>query len=259
MDGKFLFLGTGGSMGVPVIGCSCSVCRSPSDRNKRLRSAGLLKIGSKTLLIDVGPDFRQQALKFQIKHLDGILLTHCHFDHIGGLDDLRVFYFIQKKALPCLLSKEMMEDLKVRYDYLMQPLSKGKSVYTQLDFQVLEGDFGLTHFEGIPIQYLSYTQAGIKVNGFRVGSFAYVSDIREYSETIFDALKGVEVLVLSSLALLPSRMHFSVEEAIAFANRVGASMTYLTHAAHELDYEEVSRDLPSQVRLSYDGLEISFK
>jgi phosphoribosyl 1,2-cyclic phosphate phosphodiesterase len=258
MRGSFLFMGTGGSMGVPAIGCSCETCTSSLPENKRLRSSGLLKVGGKILLIDVGPDFREQALKFKIDHLDGVLITHPHFDHVGGLDDLRIYYFIQKHALPCLLSQESLDDLALRYHYMMRPLQPGKSICAQIDFQVLESDFGKRNFQGIPIEYMSYFQTNMKVTGFRVGTFAYVSDIREYTDDLLNSLSGVKTLVLSALRHTPTLMHFSIDEAIALARRVGAQITYLTHVAHDLEYQTTSAMLPPDVRLSYDGLEIPF-
>lgn len=239
-------------MGVPVIGCTCAVCLSSSPFNKRLRPSALLEVEGKQFLIDAGPDFRQQALAFGIRYLDGIVLTHTHFDHIAGIDDLRVFYFLQKKHLPCLLSQDTLEELKVRYHYLMHPRML-------LDFVVLEKDFGSIEFGGVSWQYLSYFQAGMKVTGYRLGSFAYISDIREYTEETLAALADVETLVLSAARKVASEVHFGLEEALAFSEKVGAKHTYLTHLSHELDYEEASRLLPHGVYLAYDGLQIELE
>jgi phosphoribosyl 1,2-cyclic phosphate phosphodiesterase len=260
MLGKFLFLGTGGSAGVPMIGCGCDVCRSTSKYNKRLRSAGLFRVNNKNILLDVGPDFRMQALTYQIKSLDAVLLTHAHADHIAGIDDLRAYYFLDKKRLPCFLSQETFNEVKQRFHYMLTPIAPGKkSISAQIDFQVLREDYGKFDCEGVPIEYFSYFQQSMKVTGFRCGNFAYVSDIREYSEQIFEALKGVEVLVLSALRSSPTAMHFSLEEAIAFSRRTSAKMTYLTHIAHELDHDETNALLPPDVRMSYDGLEIGIE
>lgn len=254
MDGRFLFLGTGGSLGIPVIGCTCSVCTSASPFNQRGRSSALIQIGDKRLLIDAGPDFRVQALKHRINRLNGLILTHTHFDHIGGFDDLRVFYFLQKAPLPCLLSRETFQELQLRYHYLIDP----QGVSSLFRFRVLEEDFGTVEFEGVRLSYLSYFQAGMKVMGVRVGNLAYVSDIRDYSPQVFEALDGVEILILSALRHEPSHVHFSIEEAIAFSRKVKAKQTWLTHIAHELDYAETKTLLPSDVQMSYDGLEIPF-
>lgn len=253
MHGTFLFLGTGGSLGVPVIGCSCNVCTSENPLNKRLRPSGLIRVGGRTFLIDAGPDFRMQALRAKLSHLDGVLITHCHFDHIGGLDDLRVFSFIQKKKLPCLLSQESFDELQIRYHYLMHPHSTDK-----FDFRILKEDFGDSEFEGVAFSTLSYMQAGMKVTGFRIGSFAYVSDIRHYSERVVEALAGVKTLVLSALRYTPTEVHFSLDEAVGFARKVGAQTTWLTHIAHELEHETVNQQLPQDIQLAHDGLEISF-
>lgn len=255
MHASFLFLGTGASAGVPIIGCPCAVCHSTNPRNKRLRPSGLLRLGGKVLLIDIGPDFRQQALVHNLTQLDGLLLTHTHYDHVAGIDELRVMNFRQKAPFPCLLSQESLDDLHRRYYYLFQKPSSTASHAAQLACQALEGESGETEFLGLRIQYVSYAQGGMKVTGFRMGNFAYISDIREYAPTIFDALRGVEKLVLSALRAERSPVHLSIAEAAEFAERVGARETYLTHLSHAVDAEHA---LPQGVALGYDGLEVSF-
>ena len=259
MQGRFVFLGTGGSAGVPMIGCHCDVCLSSSSYNKRLRSAGLIQIQGKNFLIDVGPDFRAQALHFHIEHLNAVLLTHAHADHIAGIDDLRAYYFLYKNSVPCVLSQDTFNEVKVRYHYMLQKLSLGTSISAQIDFQVLNEDFGELMLDGVRFEYFSYYQTGMKVTGFRVGNFAYVSDIRQFSEQVIDKILGVDILVLSALRHTPTKMHFSVEEAIAFSRRVSAKKTYLTHIAHDLEHEATNALLPPDVRMSYDGLEISIE
>lgn len=256
--GEFLFLGSGGSMGVPVVGCMCPVCTSNSDYNKRLRPSGIVEMDGKKLLIDSGPDFRYQALRAHIHHIDGVLLTHTHYDHVGGLDDLRIFFFRQQEALPCLLSEVSYEDLRKRYDYLFKEKSHGSNVTAQLKFQILDSSRGHTTFQGIKLGYFSYKQGHMLVNGFRFGDFAYVSDISIYPETIFEDLKGIKTLVVSALRHTPAHVHFTVEQAVAFAKRTGAEQTYFTHISHELDHEETNALLPSGIHMGYDGLRFTF-
>jgi phosphoribosyl 1,2-cyclic phosphate phosphodiesterase len=256
MSNSFLFLGSGGSLGIPVVGCSCEVCRSSSPYNKRLRPSGVLSYGGKRLLIDVGPDFRAQALKFGVNHLDGLLITHTHFDHIAGFDELRVFPFQAQKRLPCLLSDSSMKDLSLRYYYLLHKQVDGEVVSSKFNFQILEGDFGTTDFLGVEIGYVSYTQAEMKVTGFRFGDFAYISDIRYYTDAVPNALRGVKTLVLSALRSTTSEAHFTIQDALHFSRLVGAKQTWLTHIAHELDHLATNAQLPGDVQLAYDGLEI---
>jgi phosphoribosyl 1,2-cyclic phosphate phosphodiesterase len=258
IPGHFLFLGTGGSMGIPVIGCHCRVCTSDSPCNQRLRPSGLVTIENKKLLIDCGPDFRLQALRHHLDTLDGLLLTHAHHDHIAGIDELRIYYMRSKTPLPCLLSNKTAADLRARYSYIFDTANDLNKLTSRLALQEIVHPQGMTTFEGIPIGYMTYEQGGMLVNGFRFGNFAYVSDIRHYPENIFESLKGVEILVLSALRHTPSYFHFSIDEAIAFAKRAGAKQTWLTHIAHDLEHEETNAYLPSNVRMAYDGLELNF-
>ncbi len=258
INGSFLFLGTGGSLGVPLIACTCPVCTSDSLFNKRLRSSGMLKMKGKQILIDSGPDFRQQMLKYGVTHLDGVLFTHTHYDHIGGIDDLRSFYFQHRQKVPCLASRETYEEIKLRYHYLFKEPLTAESLSKFLDFQIIDKDFGTVQFLDISFQIVTYYQSRLKVTGYRSGSFAYISDIRQYEERVVQDLQGVETLVLSALRYTPSEMHFSIEEAIAFSKKIGAKRTYFTHIAHDLDHDATNRDLPEGFSLAYDGLEIYF-
>lgn len=255
MKGTFLLLGTGASAGVPLIGCKCAVCASASLKNKRLRPSGLVRVGGKVLLVDVGPDFRTQALQHHVDHLDGLLLTHTHYDHIAGIDEMRLFNVRQKMAMPCLLSQESFEDIQKRYYYFF--LNEGTTC-AKFDFSILPKDIGKALFLGIPVRYCSFSQGPMKVTGFRFGDFAYISDIRKFDESIFAALQGVRALVLSSLKPDTSPFHLSFDEAIAFARRVGASETWLTHLGHFIDHEEGNALLPPEIRLAYDGLTLEF-
>ncbi|PIS02680.1 MAG: MBL fold metallo-hydrolase [Chlamydiae bacterium CG10_big_fil_rev_8_21_14_0_10_42_34] len=254
MRGTFLFLGTGASAGVPVIGCKCATCLSTSPKNKRFRPSGLISVGGTSLLIDIGPDFRSQALQFNVDSVDGLLLTHTHYDHIAGIDEVRVFNIRQKKELPCLLSKESFDELKTRYHYFFNK----EGLSAKLDFQVLESDRGMVDFLGVKIGYCSFTQGGMLVTGFRVGDFAYISDIQKVDDSIFDSLKGVRTLVLSALKPEESHFHLSFDEAVGFSNRVGAKNTWLTHVGHFNDHDALNALLPSGVQVAYDGLQVEF-
>ncbi len=258
MKGELLFLGTGASSGVPIIGCSCEVCHSSSSHNKRLRPAALLRAGGKQILIDAGPDLRQQALQYKIDDLDGVILTHSHYDHIGGIDDLRIYYLIKGRPLPCLTSKDTYEEIRTRIPYLFYPKQEDASLSAQLDFHILKEDFGPATFLGFNFHIVSYSQGGLKVMGFRLGNMAFISDIRKFSPRVIEEIKGAEILIVSALRKSKSAMHFSIDEAIDFSIAAGATKTWVTHLSHEVDHESISRDLPSNVALAYDGLSIEF-
>lgn len=258
MKGELVFIGTGASVGVPVIGCSCEVCHSSNPFNQRLRPSVLLHIDQKNFLIDIGPDFRQQALKYHINALDGLILTHAHHDHTAGLDDIRPLYYKRTDPLPVLLSDDTAEDIQRRFDYLFIPNPYLQGNRTKLDLQILDNDHNEVLFEGLNIHYVDYEQGQMKVNGFRFGSLAYLSDIKNYQDSIFETLKDVKILIISALRFTVSALHFSVDEAIDFAKRVGAEQVWITHISHDLEHEKTNALLPAHVRLAYDGLTIDF-
>lgn len=246
--GRFLFLGTGGSSGVPQIGCCCVVCRSGDVHNKRLRSSGLLTIGSDRVLIDAGPDLREQALHYGIPDLGAVLLTHFHADHVAGMDDLRPYYFLHHQKILCVLSEHTYAEVKRRYHYLLDAF----------DFQVLPADQGLYPIAGVEMRYFSYYQGRVQVTGFRVGNLAYLTDIRSYSDSIWASLQEVEVLILSAPRHTANHAHWGLDEAVGFSRRVAPQVTYITHITHDLEHHALTQELPEGVHLAYDGLEIAF-
>lgn len=254
MTDTCLFLGTGSSAGVPEIGCECAVCTSTNPRNQRLRTSALLTIQGKRFLIDVGPDFRTQALRYGVGKLDGLILTHTHYDHIAGIDELRIFYLRTKSPVPMLLSRPSMDDLKLRYNYMFHDPGPGGSMAAKFDCQVLDPKRGEVTFLGTRFRYFTYLQGGMEVTGLRHKDFAYVSDIREYPETIYEDLKDVKMLVLSALRYESSHVQLTVDEAVDFAQRIGAQKTYFVHTAHDVDYDEGSQRLPNGIEFAYDGL-----
>lgn len=255
---NFLFLGTGASMGVPVISCECPVCKSLSPFNQRMRTSALITSPSKKILIDCGPDLRQQALRFQIQAIDGVIITHAHNDHTAGIDDLRTFCFKREQPLPCLLSKVTAEDIQRRFYYIFDKETAQRQLVPKFKWHFLANDKGSLIFEDIAIRYFTYEQMGMKVNGFRFGNMAYICDIRTYSPDIFQELEGVQILVLSALRFTPSAFHLSVDEAVEFAKKTGAQTTWLTHISHDLDHEKTNAYLPSNIQLAYDGLQFEF-
>ena len=258
MEGRYRFLGTGSSLGVPVVCCKCAVCSSTNEKNKRLRSSGLLQIGNKKILLDVGPDYRTQALQNGIHSLNGCLLTHAHYDHLGGFEDLKV-YAHQGTKLPCLMLEDTFQQLKVKYAHLMRPSQEDVDDSPFFEWHRLKMPFGYRLFEGIAFEILSFKQVGMQVMGIRVGDFGYISDIKEYNLELITKLEGIGTLVISAPRKKASLMHFSLEDAIAFSRRVKAKKTYITHIAHELDHEETQKELPPSFFLAYDGLEIAFQ
>jgi phosphoribosyl 1,2-cyclic phosphate phosphodiesterase len=257
--GRLLFLGTGASMGTPVIGCSCDVCMSQNPHNRRLRSSVLCQIDHKNILIDCGPDFRQQALMHQIDHLDGLIFTHAHNDHTAGIDELRVFRLRKGDSLPCLLSSDTAVDLRIRFKYIFEEQKSYSGLIPHFSLQEFEKDRGDLVFHGIKLKHFSYQQLGMRVDGLRFGNLAYVSDIKHYPETIFEDLAGVKTLIVSALRFQPTKMHFSVDDAVEFSRKVGAEKTWLMHISHDLDHDIGNAYLPDDIRMAYDGLELPFQ
>lgn len=257
MKAELLFLGTGGSLGVPVIGCKCSVCKSNDPKNIRTRPSALATVNGKRLLIDAGTDLREQALKFGIEDIDGVMLTHAHHDHTAGIDELRAFSFLKGAPIPCLMSEATFSEMRMRYHYIFgEEKQREKITSSAFLLQLLKEE---CEFVGEKIGYVTFEQGGMKVNGFLMGNLAYISDIKDYDDSLFDELNGVEVLVVSAAREKPSNLHLTVGEAIDFSKRVGAKRTYLTHLSHELDYEKISNALPSNVEMAYDGLLVPFE
>lgn len=241
-------------MGVPVIACTCATCSSSFSKNKRLRSSILIEIEGRSIVVDAGPDFRQQALKFGIGQLDGLIITHDHFDHIAGIDEVRIYNFMGKKAVPCLMTDRSFIDFEKRYWYLLGDRDETLTKAAKLDFTLISKERGEVEFAGLKFHMFTYFQAHMQVMGVRFGTFAYVTDIKEYPESIFEDLKGVEVLIVSALRIEPTPVHFNLKEATLFGKKVGAKKIYITHIAHEIEHEVVSSSLEAGVELCYDGL-----
>jgi phosphoribosyl 1,2-cyclic phosphate phosphodiesterase len=248
---KVTLLGTGTSQGVPVIGCECEVCQSLDYRDKRLRVSVLLQKKGKTLVIDTGPDFRQQMLRENVKNLDAILLTHSHKDHIAGLDDVRAFNYLQKRDMPVYGTSATLRQVEMEFYYAFEEIKYPGTPQIQLN-TITEDTFVVANFEITP---LPVTHLRMPVFGFRVGNFSYITDANFIPDSTYDRLKGTEVLVVNALQKDSHPSHFTLSEAIDVAKKIGAAQTYFTHISHKMGtHKAIEKELPQSIALAYDGL-----
>lgn len=250
---KITFLGTGTSQGVPVIGCSCEVCTSLDFRDKRLRSSVQIEIFQKSFVIDTGPDFRQQMLRERVKRIDAILFTHAHRDHTAGLDDVRAYNFMQQMDMPVYGRQEVLDQLRIEYAYAFN-----KDSYPGIPRLMLNLiDSQPFSIDGVDIIPLEVLHLKMSVLGFRFGNFSYITDANFIPDETFEKLKGTEILVLNALQRNPHISHFNLQEALAMVERIKPVKTYFTHISHNLGlHADVSKELPEDVMLSYDGLQL---
>ncbi len=251
---KITFLGTGTSQGVPLIGCDCDICKSSDIKDKRLRSSALVSVGGKNILIDAGPDFRQQMLREKIVKLDAILLTHEHKDHIGGLDDVRAFNYIQKRPMDIYAEKRVCDLLQSR-DFAYVVERKDYPGIPKMNFKLIENKkFLVNEIEVLPIRG---THNKLPVFGYRINNFAYVTDMNFISDEEKNKLQGLDVLVITSLRRKEHVSHFSLKEALQIINEVKPKKAYLTHISHKLGfYKDLIKELPDNVFPAYDGLKV---
>ncbi|MEN2282685.1 MBL fold metallo-hydrolase [Algoriphagus sp. SE2] len=251
---KVTFLGTGTSQGVPVIGCTCQVCKSLDFRNKRFRSSIHFELDDLSLVVDTGPDFRSQMLRAGIQHLDGVLFTHEHKDHTAGLDDIRPFNFKQQKDMPVFGRINVLEQIKREFAYVFS--SKKYPGVPQVEpVEISDKPFSIQGVEIIPIPVLHYK---LPVLGFRIGDFTYITDTNFIPDASMKLIEGSKVLVLNALQKTSHISHFTLDEAVSKAKEIGAEKTYLTHISHKLGlHDEVENELPEGISLAYDGLQVS--
>lgn len=249
------FLGTGTSQGVPVIACNCPVCISSDKKDKRLRSSILIEYESFNLIVDTGPDFRYQMLRKNVQHLDAVLFTHEHKDHIAGLDDIRAFNYKQQSSLPIYATERVIQALKREFHYIFSEHTYPGIPQVHLH-EINNNPFMIAEkIEIIPIEVMHFK---LPVLGYRIGDFTYITDAKTVSDTELEKIKGTKVLVINALQREKHISHFTLSEAIEFARLVGAEQTYLTHISHRLGtHAEISNELPSGIQLAYDGLKLS--
>ena len=250
---KVTFLGTGTSQGVPVIACRCMVCRSENEKDRRLRSSVMFEVEGKTLVVDCGPDFRQQMLRVHAGALDAILLTHAHKDHTGGLDDVRAFNFNLRKEMPVFADRLTQEIVKKQYDYVFEP-NPYPGIPRVVLHEIDERPFMAEGVEVIPVRVYHHK---LPVLGFRVKDFTYITDANHIPPEEKEKIKGSKVLVLNALRKQEHISHFTLDEAVALVKELKPEQAYFTHISHQLGlHEEVNKSLPSNIALAYDGLTV---
>ena len=253
---RVTLLGTGTSTGVPVIGCACPVCTSGDPRDERTRSACVFETQGLRILIDIGPDFRRQALREGIRHIDAVLFTHHHFDHVGGIDDLRPFLFKNRRPVPCYARRNTVEVLQKMFTYIFEDGSYPG--VPNLALQTVDGPFTVTGRSdsscSVSVIPIDAYHGSLPLFGYRIGKFAYLTDTNRIPEESFDLLHGLDVLVLDALREEGHPTHFSFDEAIRAAQRIDARRTYFTHMTHSTLHADAEARLPEGIRLGYDGL-----
>lgn len=255
MQNSITFLGTGTSQGIPLIGCHCEVCDSTDPRDKRFRSSALIEYQGIKVVIDAGPDFRQQMLREDVRDLDAILLTHPHKDHTGGLDDVRAFNYITGKNMPIYCEPNVLESLKMEYSYAFRE-HKYPGV-PEFEVHTIGTDpFSINGVEIIPVRAMHYK---LPVLGYRFGKLGYLTDANYISDEDIQKFRGVDVFVINTIRREKHISHFSLDEALDVARRVGARQTYLTHLSHQIEkHSELSLFLPDGVTPAYDTLRVKF-
>jgi len=250
---QLTMLGVGSSAGTPMIGCQCDTCTSSDKRNHRTRCSSTIELDNgKVILIDTGPDIRQQALREGLTRVDAVLYTHTHADHLHGIDDLRAFCQIQRCQIPLYGSPEAMNHIADKFGYTLRevgnfwdlPILKTNPVTSQ--FYLFE-----QLIIPIPIKH-----GNSDIYGYRVGNIAYITDVSTIPESSFDLLKGLDILLLDCLRYATHYSHIHLEQSLKYASQIGAKATYLIHMTHEMEYSALSAQLPDNVFVGYDGLKL---
>lgn len=248
---RITFLGTGTSTGVPMIGCGCATCLSTDPRDSRLRPSIYVETADTRLLVDAGPDLRAQALRQRIARVDAILFTHGHADHILGMDDVRTFNALMNAPMPCFGDAATLEDIRRMFGYVFDPATPKGGGLPRLDLREIQGAFRVGDIDLVPVPLFHGKRP---ILGFRFGAAAYLTDCSRIPDASWPLLEGLEVLVLNALRVRPHPTHFSLDEAIAAARRIGAPRTFFTHMCHDLQHASTDAALPSGMALAYDGL-----
>ncbi len=263
MKSKITFLGTGTSQGVPMIGCNCHVCKSTDPKDSRLRTSALIEHNGFKIIIDCGPDFRQQMLREGIQDADAVLLTHQHKDHTGGLDDIRAFNYFRRAAFPIYAEERVQQSLKMEYSYAFAEFKyPGVPEYELITID--ENPFEITKTlpngstSSLTITPIRLIHCKLPILGFRIGDIAYLTDGSILPESEYAKLKGLEIFIINTIRHEKHISHFSLGEALEIIERVGAKRSYLTHLSHQIGtHQELTGELPSGVFAAYDGLSVT--
>lgn len=251
---KVTFLGTGTSQGIPVIACNCEVCLSSDSKDKRLRVSVLIEHLGKTIVIDTGPDFRQQMLREKVQQLDAVVFTHEHKDHIAGLDDVRAFNFKQQADMDVYATPQVQESLKREFHYTFDKY-KYPGVPELKLHTITNDEFNVKGISFLPINVIHYK---LPVKAFRVLNFTYITDANFIDDNELEKIKGSEIVVLNALRKEKHISHFNLQEAIALLEKIKPKKAYLTHISHLMGkHHEVSKELPDFIEIAYDGLIIN--
>lgn len=254
---KLTFLGTGTSQGVPVIGCGCDVCKSTDSRDKRLRTSAMIEKDGVTVIIDAGPDFRQQMLREGVTHIDGLLLTHEHKDHTAGIDDIRAFNYTSRGPIDIYATPQVQKIIRKDYDYAFAENPYPGAPMINLITINDHTPFKVKGLEVVPIAGL---HSMMPVLGFRIDGIAYITDFNHISSKEIDKIRGIDILIINALREEPHLSHFTLAEALAISDKVKPRSTYLTHISHEMGkHTEISGKLPANTFFGYDGLVIEIK
>jgi phosphoribosyl 1,2-cyclic phosphate phosphodiesterase len=252
MKARVTVLGSGTSHGVPMIGCTCDVCRSADPRDRRTRPSIYLDVADgPKLLVDTSTDLRQQAITHGVERVDAILFTHSHADHVMGLDDSRRFSQMQKGAIPCYADAITVEALRKQFYYVFDPRTEKGGGLPQIELNTIDGPFAVA---GVAVQPVPLMHGSRQVLGFRVGDFAYLTDTNHVPDAAWRLLDGVDTLILDALRHRPHPTHFTVAEALTVVERLQPRQTYFTHICHDLPHVATNESLPAGVELAYDGL-----
>lgn len=248
---KVTFLGTGTSMGVPVVMCPCAVCTSTDSRDKRLRTSVYIEEGDTGIVIDTGPDFRQQMLANGVKNLSAIVFTHEHKDHTGGLDDIRPFNYQKKGAIPVYATLRVIDHIKKEYEYIFAETRYPGIPEVEMN-EITDVPFYVNDILLEPIKVLHHK---LPVLGFKIGKFAYITDANHISESEKQKLRNLDVLILNALQIDPHISHFTLQQALNLVEELKPRATYFTHISHKLGrHADIQAILPPSVWLAYDGL-----